>query len=400
MPVGRTPKGPRLWLQPERIRPSRKPEPAVWIIRDGKHKVSTGCGPADLREAEQRLARYLAEKYEPKRSSSDPAQTPTADVLALFAQDVVPSYSRPKEYVARIKRLLSFWGDPEEAIRIAQEHRRKVGEMNGTLADVRTATCQLYVKWVGADRTASRDLELLRSAINHAYNEQIIDKKVPVALPEPSQPRERWLTRSEVAQLVWTAWRARRNQDGEADDWGHLKHVARFILMAHYTGTRKAAILAAAFKQMTGAGYVDLDRGIWYRKAQGARATKKRQPPVVLPEPLLGHLRRWKKNGQTYAVEYNGQPVERLDKSYRALVRSLDLGDDVVIHTLRHTAITWAMQRGMDIADASVYFGVSIETLMRVYWHHHPKYQESAARIMARPLPRQKPQLVERKTGT
>ena len=388
MSAGRTPKGPRLWLQPERIRIGRKSEPAVWVIRDGAHKISTGCGPADLGEAERQLSRYLAEKHEPGRRTGDPSQINTADVLALYAQDIVTGHSRPKESTARIKRLLSYWGDPDEASKIAADQGRKVGELIGTLADVRTATCQSYVEWVGARRTATMDLELLRAAINHAWSEQVIDRKLPVWLPEQGAPRERWLTRSEVAKLVRAAWRARRQQDGQPDDWAQLKHVARFIVMAHYTGTRKAAILNAAFERVPGAGYIDLDAGLWHRRGSGVRATKKRQPPVPLPTPLLAHMRRWKKNGQTYAVEFRGQPVDRIDKAYRALVKRLQLGDDVVIHTLRHTAITWGMQRGMDLWDASGYFGVSVETLVAVYGHHHPAHLRDAADKMARPKAR------------
>src|SRR5690606_10817508 len=128
---------------------------------------------------------------------------------------------------------------------------------------------------------------------------------------------------------------------------------ARFILMSLYTGTRKSATLKAAFTKMTGAGFIDLDAGLWYRRAEGQRRTKKRQPPVPIPDPLRGHMQRWKANGQTYAVEFHGESVERIDKAFRALVKTAGLGDDVVPHTLRHTAITWAMQRGMDIWDAS-----------------------------------------------
>lgn len=400
MSVGRTPKGPRLWLQPERSRPGRKSEPSVWVIRDGSNKISTGFGASDIGEAERQLTRYLAEKHEPRRRTGDPADIETADILALYAQDIVSGHSRPKESLARIKRLLGYWADPQEAKKIAVSQERKVGDLVGTLADVRTATCQSYVEWVGARRTATMDLELLRAAINHAWAEQVIDRKIPVWLPEAGPARERWLTRSEVAKVVWAAWRARRVQDGEPDEWGHLKHVARFVVMAHYTGTRKAAILNAAFERVPGAGYIDLEAGLWHRRGSGVRATKKRQPPVPLPAPLLGHMRRWKKNGQVYAVEFKGQPVDRIDKAYRALVKRLGLGDDVVIHTLRHTAITWGMQRGMDLWDASGYFGVSVETLVAVYGHHHPAHLRDAADKMARPKPRILPTVADRNYGT
>jgi integrase len=58
--------------------------------------------------------------------------------------------------------------------------------------------------------------------------------------------------------------------------------------------------------------------------------------------------------------------------------------DDVNRHTLRHTAITWAMQRGVKPADAAGFFGVGMVTLEAVYFHHHPNFQKSAVEAMER----------------
>ena len=261
--------------------------------------------------------------------------------------------------------------------------------MTGTLVDVRTATCKAYLAFVGAPRSARMDLELLRAAINHAHREQLLDRPIPVALPEKSLPRERWLTRDEVAKLVWAAWRHRRRDNGRsgtADDWATRKHLARFILIAAYTGTRKTAILNASFERAFGRGYIDLEAGLWHRRGAGVRATRKRQPAIPLPAPLLAHMRRWQKNGQKFAVEFNGQPVERMDKAFRLLVKDCELsGETVVPHTLRHTAITWAMQRGMDPWAASGYFGLNLQTLTENYGHHHPDHLRQAVETMARP---------------
>jgi hypothetical protein len=71
-----------------------------------------------------------------------------------------------------------------------------------------------------------------------------------------------------------------------------LRHIARFILIGLYTGTRAGAIASASPYAEPGRSYVDLDRGIFYRKAIGKRATKKRQPPAPIPPRLLTHLRR------------------------------------------------------------------------------------------------------------
>ncbi|HWV19493.1 MAG TPA: site-specific integrase [Devosia sp.] len=306
-------------------------------------------------------------------------------MLAVFARDVVPTYSRPKETASRIRRLLTWWSQPAHAMRTMTEMGRPVVRMTGHISDIKTATCQAYAEHVGAPRSASIDLELLRAAINHFAAEEQLPWKVHVWRPEKSLPRERWLTRSEVARLIWLAWRRRRSQDETEDEWAVWKHLARWMVMAHYTGTRKTAILKASFKRQLGFGYIDIESGLWYRLAEGTRPTKKRQPPARLPLPLIGHLRRWKKNGQTYVVEFHGKPIDRIDKAFRKLVSESELDGKIVPHTFRHTAITWGMQRGMDPWDASGYFGIDLKTLTEVYGHHHPDHLQEAAAAMARP---------------
>ena len=53
-------------------------------------------------------------------------------------------------------------------------------------------------------------------------------------------------------------------------------------------------------------------------------------------------------------------------------------------HILKHTSITWAMQRGATIWDAAGYFSTSAETIERVYGHHSPRHQETAVNAMNR----------------
>ncbi len=52
-------------------------------------------------------------------------------------------------------------------------------------------------------------------------------------------------------------------------------------------------------------------------------------------------------------------------------------------HILRHTAATWAMQRGSDVWAAAGWLGMSPEVLERVYGHHHPDFQRDVAERMS-----------------
>jgi hypothetical protein len=99
-----------------------------------------------------------------------------------------------------------------------------------------------------------------------------------VALPAKGRSRDRWLTRSEAAALLWACWRYRevqtqhrgalKNQKIETDK-RPLRHIARFILIGLYTGTRAGAIASASPYREDGRSYVDLEHGIFYRLAQG-----------------------------------------------------------------------------------------------------------------------------------
>ena len=167
------------------------------------------------------------------------------------------------------------------------------------------------------------------------------------------------------------------------------KHIARFILVGLYTGTRHAAICGAAFHEAIGRGHIDLDRGVFYRRAKGARETKKRQTPVRLPDRLLAHLRRWHRLGiATHAVvEWNGRPVRSVRKGFAAAVKAAGLplagSDRITPHVLRHTAATWAMQRGADLWQAAGFLGMTVEMLQERYGHHHPDFQADAARAIS-----------------
>jgi integrase len=184
------------------------------------------------------------------------------------------------------------------------------------------------------------------------------------------------------------------------------EHVARFILVGLYTGTRAGAICGASLERVSGRGYIDLKAGVFYRLATGARETKKRQPPVRLPPRLLAHLRRWGRLGamedaaekaalaagekpaprrfpRDAVVEWNGRPVGRINKAFARAASAAKLSG-VSPHTLRHTAATWLMQNGCDLWEAAGYLGMTVEMLERNYGHHHPDHQSGALEALGR----------------
>lgn len=367
-------KGARLWLRPTRRKRGRIVANAVWIIIDGKQHIATGCLAHEAERAEKCLAEYIARKYEPARHPRDLEFIRVADVLSIYLDDCgsrVADRDRLESYIARLN---DYWGDKR-------------------LSEVTNAVCRAYIKARGRPGGARADLEVLRAAINHHAKENLHHGTVRVSLPQKGAPRDRWLTRSEAARLLWACLTYHERQTVHR---GNLKgkrietakrpllHLARFILIGLYTGTRAGAIASASPYRDTGHSFVDLEHGIFYRLAVCRRATKKRQTPAPIPTRLLAHMRRWVRRGvvSSHFVEWQGAPVKSVKTAFNRAVSLAGLSGRVTPHTLRHTAATWLMQRGVPVWQAAGYLGMSAEVLEQTYGHHHPDYMRGAAQAI------------------
>jgi len=305
---------------------------------------------------------------------------------------------------ASMLRLSIYLDDCGPRIADQPKLERTIGRLNDffggkALSQVTAATCRAYALSRGKTGGARADLETLRAAINHHSKEGLHYGIVRVTLPQKGPPRDRWLTRDEAAQLIWACWRYREKQTvhrgrkkGQPVETEKrpLRHLARFILIGLYTGTRAGAIAAASPYRDTGHSFIDLDQGIFYRLPIGKRATKKRQTPAPIPPRLLAHMRRWVRRGvvTSHFVEWHGAPVKSVKTGFGHAVRLAKLWGKVTPHTLRHTAATWLMQRGVPIWQAAGYLGMSAEILERTYGHHHPDYMRSAVEAITAKQPK------------
>jgi hypothetical protein len=127
-------KGTRLWLRKSQYdREGKLTHNAIWHIKDGEHRESTGCGAGDRESAEKALGDYITRKHlaQAETGLRPPAAIPVGDVLALYARDVAPKHARPAETGRRITALLTFFGDK-------------------VLSDVNGQLCRAYVDHRGA----------------------------------------------------------------------------------------------------------------------------------------------------------------------------------------------------------------------------------------------------------
>lgn len=322
-----------------------------WYIRDGRRQYSTRT--RDCRQAEAALAAYIAQRDRPPGPVT-PARMTVAQVLEIYGTHHAPTVKDPARIGYAIDPLV-----------------RHLGSL--PVAAIRRETCRHYEKErARAPGTVRRELGLLRAALRFCEKEGHLTAAPHVWLPNRPPPRDRWLTRGEVAKLLWTASRN--------PDW---RHLVPFILVAVYTGTRSDAILRLRYMRSTEGGWVDTAVGRLYRRGTREAETAKRRPPIPLPRRLLAHLKQRAENGQRYVVEIHGQRVASVKTAWKSLLQAAGV-DHCTRHDLRHTAITWAMQRGMDKWEACGYFGISWAELERTYGHHHPDYLKNAAAVMDR----------------
>jgi integrase len=359
-------RGPYLWLRPARQREDKGAERAVWVIKDAGHQHGTRCGMGERREAEAALAEYIASKYSPARRERDIADIPIADVINIYLADVAPRQARPEKAAERCGRILEFFGE------------RCLSEVTGS-------NCRAYAEWRGSNGGARRDLQDLAAAIGHHAKEGLHRSAVRVALPPRGQARQRWLTRDEVARLLWTCWRNREVQEGKPTDKRPLRHLARLLLIGIYTGSRPGAILNASWRQGPGLSWVDTVNGVFHRHAEGEAETTKRQPTVKLSPRLVAHLRRWKRldGRQTFVVAYHGAKVASVKTALRTTCKLAGV-DPVTAYTLRHTAASWLVARGLPTRKVADFIGTGEQMILSHYGHLAPDYQDEAARAIGR----------------
>lgn len=324
---------PRLYLDPSRQQ---------WIIRDGAKFIRTGCDREHAADAEGQLAEYIGEKYAPPKTSAPLL----IEVLATYASEVAAHRASRRNIAYNIGNLLKWWGDKRSS-------------------DVSTKACRAYAATKTAP-AAHADLKVLRAALRHWQREHTpLSIQPMIWTPSAGEPRDRWLSKPEVAKLLWAA---RRTQ-----------HIRRLILLGVYTGSRPGVLLRLQWDQ------IDLEAGRMTRTRPGeATHSKKRAPPVRLGKRILAHLRRWHRidGGKVqYLCHFERRLVADPHTAWRRIVEKSGLEGQITPHTLRHTRATWLMQAGINPWEAAGALGMTVKTLESVYGHHHPNWQKDAAEV-------------------
>jgi integrase len=369
-------KGARLYLRPARRDSDGKVvENAAWVIKDAGRQIRIGCSASEREAAERKLADYIASKYAPERRERALSEIRISDVLKIYLDDVAPGHARPEKTAERCERLLEFFGDKRLDSVTGALCREYAASRHGKTSNKREGGNK------GGDGGAKRDLEDLRAAINHHAKEGFHRGVVRVVLPPKGKARQRWLTRDEAARLLWVCWRTREVQEGVETDKRPLRHLCRFLLLGAYTGSRPGAILTAAWDRGPGRSWIDTERGLFHRHAEGKVETAKRQPTVKLAPRLKAHLSRWRRlDGERgYVVTFNGAPVQGVKVALGRAVKLAGLDSGVTAYTLRHSAASWLVAKGLPTRKVADFLGTSEQMIVDHYGHLAPDYQDEAA---------------------
>ena len=329
----------------------------IWYIRwsEGGRSRERTTGTSERGAADQIFARWLLEQGRNIESIGPryPAEIPIADMLALYCEKRAPDTADPARIGQCVKRLLDWWGD------------RRVDA-------VRPETCRQYRQRRVADgakiATAGKELSVLRAALIYAVKNGYLVSAPFVELPPKQPPKDRWLTHSEAARLLWESRKSTRSR----------LHLPLFILIALYTGARQGAILGLRWSQ------VDLVRGQIDFNEPGRARNNKRRAMIPIPRGLrLALARAHRRASMPYVVSYHGKPVRNVSKAFRAACKRAGI-TGVTRHTLRHTCGTWMAMRGVPLWEIGGWLGHSNERTTELYAHHHPDFQANAKRALER----------------
>lgn len=219
---------------------------------------------------------------------------------------------------------------------------------------------------VSGGATIRRELGVLVAALNHAVREGRMKRgDVPsIPLPDSSPPRDRWLTEQEVALLFATALGER--------GVNRLPRAYRFVMLAYYTAARKRAAETLGWDQ------VDWDANVIHLLPRGAKRTKKRRPSVYMHPKLRAMMElAFIERESGFVLDHGGS----VRKTFETAVKNAGLVDTTA-HTLRHTAATHMLRRGVPLWQVAGVLGDTEKTVQDTYGKHVPEALKEAVEAL------------------
>jgi integrase len=308
----------------------------IWCVywREQGRARRSSLGTPDRELAERRFAVFQAAQATPAR----PKTVLVADCLAAY-YEAKPQVI-PRKALAWFGKMLPTAIDQGACHRYAAERR-------------------------AAPKTIHTEMGVLRAALTHAERLRWIDRAPFIWMPDPGEPRERWLSHEEADRLLAEC---------------HLPHLKLYVQIGLHAPARPGAILDLTWPQVSFAvGVINFNPPGRARTAKGRAVV----PMTAELRAVLEAAQEARTDDCAYVVNWAGRRVTKIRRAFEAACRRAKL-EGVTPHTLRHTAATWMAEGGVDMRKISRYLGHSrTEVTERVYAKHSPDFLKDAADALA-----------------
>ncbi|MBK3404178.1 tyrosine-type recombinase/integrase [Methylorubrum populi] len=414
-------------MPPHLIERRSKSDPgrSTLYIRDGKLEISTRLPPDRHADADTLLDLYKLQKGAKERGIVAPRMVPVVAALAHLLDADKPVAKPTKDgKPPKVKGALHIY--LMRSTRLATL-ARFFGE--ATFKDVTTAKCKEFIEWrtslpdaryrpgtpdapLAKEASAREDLFELRKAIDLYADEYALAWHPEVYVPKAGGARTRWLRPVEIDRIYWAIrgriWDPETNgwkTETVADEDGKVvtrrvlrppetvaarKVLRRFVYLGCQTGTRNTAMRELKWHISAEGGCIDLDDKLIHRRGFGLDPSKgKPRASSQISGMAANTMRRWREADLAAGIDHvihklDGSPYESSPACiWRSTMQDAGLGDDVVPHTLRHTAATVLRIAKVDVRKAADLLGMAIQTMVRVYGQWTLEGQEEAAEALA-----------------
>lgn len=379
-----------------------------WYERGQRRERAVG---ADDREAAERRLVEVIDELRAARPIADAGpvdvgKVTVASILAFYGYHRAPQAVDSQRIGHAIEALLPFWGDRTVDTIVGKICRQYYAQRRTALAKkfprraARALPSPVDKKGPAAfDGTIRRELGTLAAALKFCKLEGQVKTAPDVWLPPKRPARERWLTREQAARLIRAARKDKRSRG----------YLPLFVLTGLYMAQRKDAILSLQWVPNFTGGWVDLEQGVIHWKADMEVESNKRRPKAPIPKRLYRFLSNARSRTRQYVFERSAKgpdgrprlmPINNIKHSFATAACNAGLGTlenkavfrksrgktvrenvahtDVTPHILRHTGITWMLQRGAPIREVAGFVGATEQVIEDIYGHHHPDHLRGA----------------------
>lgn len=245
--------------------------------------------------------------------------------------------------------------------------------------DVTMELCRQYAdrrsKEGYANASIHGDLGHLRSALRSAWREKIIDYPAHEHVWNISTPEGR---KHVLTPDQFWAWY----------DAATSAHIRLFLLIALLTAQRHRAILELKWDHVDfERRLIDFTASLKKNKSVTDRGYQKPRGIVKMSDTLYAHLMAAKSVATTaYVIEYQGRPVMSQGGCWRGVTtarKAAELPDWVTPHVLRHTAVSWAADTGVDVEKIASMTGHKDRRVLESVYLHRDKGVHSSDAVDA-----------------